>query len=243
MMKNKNQNPILRFSPTAWAKLVFMRDMTHNEVGGFGITRPDDLLFVTDFILVKQKVTVVSVLLDDMAVADYFDQQVELDRKPEQFARIWLHTHPGSSPNPSGTDEQTFSRVFGACDWSVMFILAQDGNTYARLHFKAGPGGDLKIPVHIDYHCEFEGTDTEQWVHQYKILVTEETLSLLAKEPPAKEKNNSFGSTDSSLLPDMSPDELLDEIDQMDPLERQAFMNELAIRSDFWEEYEKEVLE
>jgi len=239
----KNQNPILRFSPTAWAKLVFMRDMTHNEVGGFGITRPDDLLFVTDFILVKQKVTVVSVMLDDMAVADYFDQQVELDRKPEQFARIWLHSHPGSSPNPSGTDEQTFRRVFGACDWSVMFILAQDGSTYARLHFKAGPGGDIKIPVHIDYNYDFQGTDIEQWAHQYKTLVTEETLSLLSKEPPAKEKTDPFGSTDSCLLPDMSPEELLDEIDQMDPLDRQVFMNELAIRSDFWEEYESEVLE
>jgi len=198
---------------------------------------------VTDFILVKQKVTVVSVMLDDIAVADYFEDQVVLDRKPEQFARIWLHSHPGSSPNPSGTDEQTFSRGFGACDWSVMFILAQDGSTYARLHFKAGPGGDFKIPVHIDYHCDFQGTDIEQWTHQYKTLVTEETLSLLAKEPPAKEKTAPFGSRDSYPLPDMSPEELLDEIDQMDPLERQAFMNELAIQSDFWEEYEKEVLE
>ena len=51
--KNQQQTPSLRFTPTSWAKLVFLRDMTENEVGGFGITEADDLLFVTDFVLVK----------------------------------------------------------------------------------------------------------------------------------------------------------------------------------------------
>ena len=54
LKKNQqHQRPSLRFSPTAWAKLVFLRDITDNEVGGFGITEADDLLFVTDFALVK----------------------------------------------------------------------------------------------------------------------------------------------------------------------------------------------
>src|SRR4030066_729076 len=101
----KNQKPMLRFSPTAWAKLLFMRDMTNNEVGGFGITEADDLLFVTDFALVKQKVTSVSVAFADESVADFFEDQVAAGRKPEQFARIWLHTHPGNSPEPSMTEE------------------------------------------------------------------------------------------------------------------------------------------
>ena len=29
--------PVLRFSPTAWAKLLFLRDYGETEVGGFGI--------------------------------------------------------------------------------------------------------------------------------------------------------------------------------------------------------------
>ena len=67
-MKNRNvnqrsQKPVLRFSPTAWAKLLFMRDVTDNEVGGFGITEADDLLFVTYFVLVKQKVNCLVFLL------------------------------------------------------------------------------------------------------------------------------------------------------------------------------------
>lgn len=239
MAKNKNQSPSLRFSPTAWAKLVFMRDMTDNEVGGFGITKPNDLLFVTDFILVKQKVTVVSVSFDDSSVADFFENQVEQKRKPEQFARIWLHTHPGDSPNPSMTDEETFDRVFGTCDWSVMFILAQDGSSYARLHFKAGPGGDLKIPVYVDYGCQFDGSDFKSWTEQYKADVTKEVFVPAVKEKSVKA--DIFGGTEFTQTSGFTSEDLLNEIDLLEPMERQALMDELAIRSNFWDEYEKEV--
>ena len=108
-----------------------MRDVTDNEVGGFGITEADDLLFVTNFVLVKQKVTAVSVSFEDESVADFFEDQVEAGRQPEQFGRIWLHSHPGDSPEPSCTDESTFARVFGSCDWAIMFIVAQDSKTFA----------------------------------------------------------------------------------------------------------------
>ena len=37
------QGMTLRFSPTAWAKLLYLRDKSPNEVGGFGISAPDDL--------------------------------------------------------------------------------------------------------------------------------------------------------------------------------------------------------
>ena len=61
----------LRFSPTAWAKLLYFRDKSPNEVGGFGITAPDDLLFIEELITVKQEVTCVSVKFDDEAVSLY----------------------------------------------------------------------------------------------------------------------------------------------------------------------------
>jgi hypothetical protein len=98
-----------------------MRDMTDNEVGGFGITKSDDLLFVMDLILVRQKVTVVSVSFDDTSVADFFEHQVEQKRKPEQFARIWLHTHSAIRPIQHD-DEETFDRVLANVTGRVMFI-------------------------------------------------------------------------------------------------------------------------
>ncbi len=242
----QNQRPMLRFSPTAWAKLLFMRDVTDNEVGGFGVTDADDLLFVTDFVLVKQKVTPVSVSFDDEAVADYFEDQVEISRQPEQFARIWLHSHPGDSPEPSYTDEQTFARVFGSCDWAIMFIVAQDGKTFARLRFNAGPGGDVKIPVCVDYSYEFNAADFEVWQQQYLANVVEETVfSLNGKTKKSLntqlEEAEVFGSTGFDSLAVSSSEDMIEELELMHPSERQAFMDELAVRSDFWDEYESEV--
>jgi proteasome lid subunit RPN8/RPN11 len=110
---------VLRFTPTAWAKLLYFRDFGDTEVGGFGVTAKDNLLLVEDFVTVRQKVSVVSVSFDDDAVADFFESQVDAGRRPEQFGRIWLHTHPGDSPQPSMVDEETFERVFGRCEWAV----------------------------------------------------------------------------------------------------------------------------
>lgn len=245
-MKNKkknqrNQRPVLRFSPTAWAKLLFMRDVTDNEVGGFGITEAEDLLFVTDFTLVKQKVTAVSVSFEDESVANFFEDLVEAGRKPEQFARIWLHSHPGSSPEPSMTDEQTFARVFGSCDWSVMCIVAQDGSTFARLRFSAGPGGEVKIPVCVDYGYEFDAADFEVWKQQYKVNVIEDTVfSFSGKEKKTKAQQENevevFGGSDEFQDTMFSSEDLMEELEMMHPAQRQAFMDELAVKSDFWDE-------
>jgi proteasome lid subunit RPN8/RPN11 len=250
-MKNKinvqkNEKPMLRFSPTAWAKLLFMRDMTGNEVGGFGITQANDLLFVTDFALVKQKVTCVSVSFDDESVANFFEDQVQGGRKPQQFARLWLHSHPGDSPEPSMTDEATFARVFGSCDWSVMCIVAQDGSTFARLRFNAGPGGEITIPVYVDYGCEFEATNFDLWVQQYKtnVIVDEIFKEVIKSEKAIPQKQSSSDllvGKNSGSFSLLSSDDLIAEIDRMDPIEREIFMEELAVRNDFWNE-EDEVL-
>ena len=85
--RERKPAPVLRFSPTAWAKLLYFRDHGESEIGGFGITKADDLLFVEDFGTVKQDVSVASIAFDDNAVADLFDSQVDAGRRPEQFAR------------------------------------------------------------------------------------------------------------------------------------------------------------
>ena len=246
MRKQQHRSPSLRFSPTAWAKLVFLRDITDNEVGGFGITEADDLLFVTDFVLIKQKVTSVSVSFDDDAVADYFEDQVEAGRRPEQFARIWLHSHPGNSPQPSCTDEETFTRVFGSCDWSIMAIVAQDSSTYAKLRFNTGPGGETKIPICVEYGYQFEATDFGLWRQQYMANVTEDKIFTLAdkskRHAGRQEEVEAFGCDGSEGLSVFDGQDLLSEIDSMDPMEREYLMEELAVRSDFWNEDESEVL-
>ena len=160
--------PQLRFTPYAWAKLQFFCHAGPTEIGGFGLATPDDPLFVTDFLTLRQQATSVSVEFEDDAIAELFEDQVDQGRRPEQFARIWCHTHPGDSPHPSHTDEQTFTRVFEASDWAVMFILARGGQTYARLRFNTGPGGEIDLPVVVDFETQFPGTDHAGWLAVYR---------------------------------------------------------------------------
>jgi len=219
----------LRFSPTAWAKLVHFRDKSDNEVGGFGISDPDDLLFIREFVTVKQEVTCVSVKFDDDAIADYFDAQVDLGRKPEQFARIWLHSHPGDSPEPSAIDEATFERVFGNCQWAVLFVVAQDNKTYARLRFNVGPGGEVLIPTDIDYNQDFGSSDHALWDAEY-------TTNIKATEWPTGRTVQDNSVTDHDLANYALPYDFIDEFEQMEPQERQFILDELADRPDLWDE-------
>lgn len=165
----------LTFSPYAWAKLLFMRDKTNNEVGAYGIATPTNLLHIIDLAVIKQTVSSISTEFDDEGIADFFDAQVLAGRKPTEFARIWIHTHPGASASPSGTDFKTFNRVFGVPDWSVMFILANGGATTCELRFNVGPKASLQIPVSIDYTQPFMGSDFDGWEAEYKANVATKT--------------------------------------------------------------------
>lgn len=167
----RQQRPTIRFSPYAWAKLLFLRDAGDTEIGGFGISRADDLLFVEDVRLVRQVCSEITVSFDDAAVADFFDEQIDAGRRPEQFARIWVHTHPGLSALPSATDEETFDRCFGGSDWTVMFILARGGEAYSRLRFSVGPQTEQRMNVEVDYGPAFDASDEEAWAHEFEAHV------------------------------------------------------------------------
>lgn len=124
-----------------------------------------------DVQLVRQRCSWAHVAFQDEAVADYFDRMVDAGRRPEEFARIWVHTHPGDSPAPSAADEETFARVFGGCDWSVMLIVARNDAAYARLQFSAGPGGAVRLPVAVDDGAPFGGSDHAAWQAEYEACV------------------------------------------------------------------------
>jgi len=174
----------LRLTPYAWSKLLYLRDAGETEIGGFGISAADELLLVEDIVLVRQSCSFASVRFDDAAVADFFDWQVDLGRPPEQFGRIWVHTHPGNSPLPSGTDEATFARCFGGADWSIMFILACGGRSYARLRFRTGPGASLILPLEIDFAARCPAMDRTAWDLEYRQNVVVDTGWGTTSDPP-----------------------------------------------------------
>src|SRR5262249_31482191 len=122
------------------------------------------------------------------------------------FGRIWIHTHPGDSPQPSGTDEKTFAQVFGHSDWALMFILARGGECYARLRYNLGPGAEVELGVEIDYGREFPGSDFALWQEEYLAS---------ARLPPPDPKKSQAPSrrqfTTSSSLVETPDDEFVEE--------------------------------
>ncbi len=145
-----------------------MRDKGNTEVGGFCISSKEDLLLIEDVVLIPQKCTSVTVEFTDDGIADYVDDMVDQEFQPEQFFRVWWHTHPGMSPDPSGVDEETFARVFGECNWSVMFILASDDRCYARIQIKTPVEGSFVIPVQVIS----ESVSRPEWEEEYDENVT-----------------------------------------------------------------------
>lgn len=220
----------LTFAPLAWLKLRLFLHTDEVEVGFFGISAATDLLYVEDLAVLKQTVTQVTVAFDDVAVAEHFDRCADAGISPARCGRIWVHTHPGSSTTPSFTDEATFERVFGQCDWAVMAIVARNGTRYARLAFNAGPGGSAIIPVHVDWErlpkdlLKAEGSIGEMisgWMDEYgeNILPEVSPLQPFDSGPEASDSSPRFRDLMDEL--DELYDQRLLEEDQLSHFERE----------------------
>ena len=132
------------------------------------------------------------------------------------------------------TDEETFKRVFGSCQWAVMFIVAQNSKSYAKLSFNVGPGGQILIPVEIDYSLEFGPTSQDSWDIEYTANVK------------AVDWFSSFNTEAKSLVTDDFrdcglPHDFISELEKMEPVERQFILDELADSPELWDE-ESEVM-
>jgi hypothetical protein len=166
------------------------------EVGGFGVSSAEDPLYVEDFRIIRQHCTSVTTRFDDEGVADYFDHCVDQGLRPGQFGRIWCHTHPNVSATPSWTDEETFARCFGGCEWSVMFVLSRTSRTYARVAFNAVPG--FQVEVHVRIHWRGwprramgdDQLDPVTWDQEYRDLVQIEPGPQLHQATAASEVNS-----------------------------------------------------
>jgi len=145
----------LILSSDAYRKLVWFRDQKKTEVGAMAISKPEDPLFVTDFEFLPQECTSVKTDFDTDAQNEWMETKLIDGHNPDNFARIWAHTHPGASATPSGTDWDTFQEAMGEAAWGVMLILGTSNEFVCvfRCHDQM-----LNIPVEVE-----QTTVPEDW--------------------------------------------------------------------------------
>lgn len=179
----KRTDNALRFSPYAWAKLIWLRDRGNTEISVFGISSLADLLYVEDVKIVKQTAGVASFDFDEEFLNHYLHDMVKAGRQPCEVFRIWIHTHP-SGASPSGKDLNTFARTTKTADWGVMCIIGSDNETSARMRLRVSNGRiavDVTLAVQVDWSGEFAGVlneDARSWNAEYEECVEREVCSI-----------------------------------------------------------------
>lgn len=243
-MSTLNEKLTLHFTPYAWRKLLFFRDCSYNEVGALAVSDKKDPFIIRDLRIPKQAVTPASVDFDMDDVADLYSQLDGEGFSMNEYARIWIHTHPGNSPNPSGTDENTFEANYGKASWAIMFILAKGGKAYARLRLGKPIPIQLQMDVAVHWTCPFEATNEVDWAKTYKEKVSVELPATWVNNLPTVSGHKKIGDSEvfrESRRP-VFPEEELEVINDadwwedvendvdspMDPLEEMTYEQYLA---------------
>ena len=186
----------LVFTNYAWNKLLFFRDKKGIEISGFGISSENDPFKIIDFVSIKQEGAVATTDIDDEALAEHIEKMCDEGIYPYRCSRIWIHTHPGASAAPSGTDEDTFEKHFGNVDWAIMFILAKGGQTSCRLKMKVDMpflnDGYIIQEIKTEYDPPHYNRENE-WEEEYERNISEKsyktTWTYGGYSPPSRGSN------------------------------------------------------
>jgi len=172
---------VLRFTPYAFAKMLYLRDKGSTEISGFALTDDGDPYLIVDFIMPEQECTGATTEMTSKGIVDLFDKLSGpakfggMGISPGRYGRVWIHTHPGFSSEPSGTDWATFREVFGDKDWAIMFIMGKGKEATCILRIEQVAGGHFRIPWEVDWDYEFPGSNFEAWDKEYDDKVTAHT--------------------------------------------------------------------
>lgn len=121
----------------AYDKLVWFRDNKDTEVGAMAITYPEDPMRIKDFCFLPQECSACYTEFDKEAQSNWCEDQMEAGLNPDNFLRIWAHTHPGQSATPSSTDWETFEEAMSEMPWGLMLILSTDNRFVCVFRMKS----------------------------------------------------------------------------------------------------------
>lgn len=165
--QERSRWPVLRWTPTAWAQLLFLRDYGPMPLIGCGLTPGDDPLLVEGIRLMPQ-----CRLLQDIDVASVTAGRGGSSRSGERHCpappgRIWIQCRPGDAPRPSTPERDAFSRNSAAQDWSVLFCLGQSGACWGELYWRLADEYRLPLRVAVDFAGPFPASDPALWEAEF----------------------------------------------------------------------------
>jgi proteasome lid subunit RPN8/RPN11 len=161
----------LQLTEHAWNKWRWMTRKP-TEVGGFGISKADNYALITDIALVPQIANTASIDFDDAGLVTYVQAQAEAGLSPLQSFRVWFHTHPSNSAEPSATDWETCNKSFAAFPWSIMAIMGKSGNTTAHLCMNIDKVGSVAIVIPVEKVAdEVNATLLATWDAEHDAMV------------------------------------------------------------------------
>lgn len=212
---------MIRFSPAAYQKIVYFlqKDV---EVGGFCLTDGD---LVTDFIVVEQESSGATFDFTKEGIEDYLDEMTNLGYTPKECFRIYLHSHPGNSAEPSGPDWENFYKLMGSYPWFCMLIIAKDQSKYGYIKLTQGIGVECEIDWDVDWTIPCEAVDFEQLELEFTTKVKKKTFKIKSafKVPAALQETESdflnrwkkpsmnFANVSKEIEEELDEDELFEE--------------------------------
>ncbi len=183
----------LRFSPYAWAKLQHALKTINTEVGMFGITDKEDPLCVLDVSILPQEVSSASIEFSEEGLASFYEDCIDEGLLPEQYSRIWIHTHPSGVYSPSSVDEKTFEDIFGNCDWAVMYIVTKDNREYCALQYNRVPKHRVELgKAIVDFSIPFPASNIFNWEKEIKDNVKKKVFENKFKTKTSGSKDYPF---------------------------------------------------
>jgi hypothetical protein len=145
--------PTLYITQFAWMKIGCALRHVDTEIAWWGITHPDNPMYVQDIIIPHQCASSADVEFDQEQMAQHLFELMDLDIPPRLGAHIHGHSHPGNSAEPSGTDDDMFYKEMAhdKYEWIVSLIVAQDLSHTCRGRIPLSTGHQLTgdVPVVI----------------------------------------------------------------------------------------------
>ena len=116
----------IHFTNEAFLKIKYFVSLATGEVSGFGRTEvTGESIFVKDIIVLEQRVSSASTIIEEDAVSDFLQDLIEKGENPADW-NIWWHSHGNMNAFWSLTDDTTIEEM--NMPWVLSIVASKGGD-------------------------------------------------------------------------------------------------------------------